>query len=904
MSVLFTIIIFPLVQIIELAFLFAYRIFDNIGIAILGISVFISLCTLPLYFIAERYQRIEREKQNALAPKTKKIKAVFKGDERHMILAAYYRQNQYHPVYAMRSTFGLFVQIPFFIAAYSFLSHHPILQDETFLRIGDLSKPDGIIPFLGGINLLPLLMTAVNCIAGSIYTKSLRLVDKIQVYGMSLLFLLLLYNSPAGLVLYWTGNNIFSLVKNCLAKTNHAKRIVFVSLCVFALFMDIYALFFHSGALVKRLAVFFVCSSVFIFPFIRRAAQKLYGKICGKIIAENSILTSKKTYIFSLAILFLLAGLIIPSGLIASSTTEFSFLEPYKTPFPFIAGTVIQSAGIFLFWPLCLYLLFSQKVRLTLSALAVLLCETALINTFIFPGKYGYLTVTLSFIDSAASMYDKRAMLFNLAVLVLVSLLVFLFVLGKKKLFYASQYVILVSLLGLGVLNLSAIGREYGILKDSHAGSREKFTPAVTPAYTLSRTGKNVIVIILDKAISAYLPYIFEEKPALYAQFPGFVWYPNCVSFGATTTPGIPPLFGGYEYTPLEINRDDATLWTQKVNDSFFLQFHLFADAGFTVTATDYPFASPVDNPGFRERLKIFPVLRFEQIDGKYTSQWLLQHPDVQVMSIPDVLQNTLIRFSFFRMAPAGLRVFIYDHGYYLSTENMDDKIDVKKRSDNILVKRTIDHYAALDYLPELTEIIFDPRNTYTVLYNQLPHEPAYFQAPDYIPQSLVTGHGGGIAREAHYHVNIAALRLLGKWFEFLRENGVYDNTRIIIVSDHGADISGHLPNTITLPNGQRVQRYNPLFLFKDFNMNNTLVIDNSFMTNADTLFKAIQDIIPDPVNPFTGSPLRQQKTNGVTIATKGSWMPKYKLDAGKNDWLHVRDNIFDPANWKIAGNE
>lgn len=32
----------------------------------------------------------------------------------------------------------------------------------------------------------------------------------------------------------------------------------------------------------------------------------------------------------------------------------------------------------------------------------------------------------------------------------------------------------------------------------------------------------------------------------------------------------------------------------------------------------------------------------------------------------------------------------------------------------------------------------------------------------------------------------MAAMLRLGEWFDYLREEGVYDNTRIILVSDHG----------------------------------------------------------------------------------------------------------------------
>jgi membrane protein insertase Oxa1/YidC/SpoIIIJ len=147
---LYTLIIFPIVQIIELCYLFVYRIFDNPGVSILGVSITVSICTLPLYFVAEKHQYKERNLQKRLTPKINKIKAVFKGDEQYMILSTYYRQNNYHPVYALRNTLGILVQIPFFIAAYSYLSHLNALQGADFLFIRDLSKPDALLPIGGG----------------------------------------------------------------------------------------------------------------------------------------------------------------------------------------------------------------------------------------------------------------------------------------------------------------------------------------------------------------------------------------------------------------------------------------------------------------------------------------------------------------------------------------------------------------------------------------------------------------------------------------------------------------------------------------------------------------------------------------------------------------------------------
>ena len=63
---------------------------------------------------------------------------------------------------------------------------------------------------------MPILMTVINIGSALIYTQNLSKRDKYQLYGMAAIFLVLLYNAAAGLVLYWTFNNIYSLAKNAV----------------------------------------------------------------------------------------------------------------------------------------------------------------------------------------------------------------------------------------------------------------------------------------------------------------------------------------------------------------------------------------------------------------------------------------------------------------------------------------------------------------------------------------------------------------------------------------------------------------------------------------------------------------------------------------------------------------
>ena len=153
---LYNIIIYPLIQIIEIVYLVVWKVFRNSGYAVLGVSVAVTFLCLPLYIIAESWQQKERDIQKKLKPGIDRIKAVFKGDEQYMILSTYYKQNNYKPIMALRSSFGLLIQIPFFIAAYHFLSELGSLKGYSFLFIKDFGAPDNLFT-IGNfpINVLP-----------------------------------------------------------------------------------------------------------------------------------------------------------------------------------------------------------------------------------------------------------------------------------------------------------------------------------------------------------------------------------------------------------------------------------------------------------------------------------------------------------------------------------------------------------------------------------------------------------------------------------------------------------------------------------------------------------------------------------------------------------------------------
>jgi membrane protein insertase, YidC/Oxa1 family, C-terminal domain len=209
---------------IRLALLFvleqAYGVTDSYGFAIIALSLAFNLALLPAYHLAEKVQNRERKIQRRMAPKIEEFKFAFKGEERYWMMRALYRQHGYHPVYALRGLLPLAIQIPFFVATFGLLSDYEPLVGESFMMIQDLGRPDHL---LFGINILPILMTALNLLAVHLYARQLPRQEKIQSYVIALVFLVLLYRSPAGLVLYWTINNMISVFKSSIYSAHRTK---------------------------------------------------------------------------------------------------------------------------------------------------------------------------------------------------------------------------------------------------------------------------------------------------------------------------------------------------------------------------------------------------------------------------------------------------------------------------------------------------------------------------------------------------------------------------------------------------------------------------------------------------------------------------------------------------------
>ena len=875
-NILYTLIIFPIEQLIELCYAFALRLTHSPGLSVIGLSMIVSTLILPIYLMAEEKQKLERERQKQMKGKIDKIKAVFKGDERYMLTSTLYRQNNYHPIYALSNSLDLFIQIPFFIAAYHFLHNLDLLNGQKFKFLIDLGASDGL---LGGINLLPVLMTAINCVSGAIYAKGLHLKDKIQLYGTALVFLVLLYNSPSALVLYWTCNNIYNLVKNIVLKNEKLKKYIYPAVILLICLLIFYILLFSYE--IGRYRRFIIAFSVLL--IILSQYRKQIINYISKINILKNITLENTGLIFAFSVIgiFLLVGLVIPSSLIASSVEEFSFIKPFSSPIPFIGITLLQSAGILL-WLVCIYFLFKKHVRQIITFILTVALGIFIINVFCFKPNYGFMTLDLLF--SYFHSVPKVEMLFNIFVILFTIVLISLLLLIKKnKIFLVLQSVIVISLLCFGIMNIYSTSKFFKKINNRET----KLLNNYYNFYTFTKTGKNVLIIMVDYGISEYVPYIFDEKHELLDSFKGFVYYPNTISFGSHTIHGMPGILGGYYYTPYNIHNRINKTWFEEYAEALQTLPIIFADSNYKIRLTNQ---SGMDDSYYKEYNNIIADKSYDKFSGAYFSQFKNQIP---TKDFNKILYYTLLRYSLFKISPYILHNIIYDNGKYLLLN--DFKLDTSYSY------YTLDSYAFLYYLPDITSITDENENYFTFFMSELTCTAAFMEVPDYKPSLNLDYKGNGpFASEKSYHSMMSTFLLLGKWFNFFKENGIYDNTRIIIVSDHGRKIKSFYNDKNIMPDDDSLIKYNSLLLIKDFNVEFDLTTDNKFMTNADVPHIAADGLINTLINPFTGYKMLVEKSNGVTITSNDEFQHNKLLKGSikPNEWLHVKDNIFDPANW------
>lgn len=198
----FTFVAAPIFKIL----MWLHGILGNWGWSIIALTIIIRIFLYPL----THKGMVSMQKIKEIAPRIKEVQEKYKGDPARMN-AAVMEMYKKHGANPLGGCLPLLLQIPVFFAIYRVLLNAVELQGaEWVMWVHDLSRMD---PYY----ILPILMGATmyyqQRITPSNFTDPLQ--EKIFKY-LPVIFTFFFFTFPAGLVLYWFVNNIFSIAQQYL----------------------------------------------------------------------------------------------------------------------------------------------------------------------------------------------------------------------------------------------------------------------------------------------------------------------------------------------------------------------------------------------------------------------------------------------------------------------------------------------------------------------------------------------------------------------------------------------------------------------------------------------------------------------------------------------------------------
>lgn len=200
---------------------FFYDYVGNFGISILIVTIIIKL--LMFTFANKSYRSMKKIKK--LQPEVERIKTRYKEDKNRLNqeIMTLYQKEKVNP---LSGCLPLILQIPVFFSIYKVLYVTIEMRQAPFFGwVKDLSAPDpttifnlfGLLPFTPPSFLMigawPILMALTMFLQQRMSPEPTDPVQAQVMRFMPLMFLVMFSNFPVGLLIYWSWNNILSIIQ-------------------------------------------------------------------------------------------------------------------------------------------------------------------------------------------------------------------------------------------------------------------------------------------------------------------------------------------------------------------------------------------------------------------------------------------------------------------------------------------------------------------------------------------------------------------------------------------------------------------------------------------------------------------------------------------------------------------
>ncbi len=188
--------------------------------------VLLTICVKGLLWPLQNKANKNMKKMSALQPEMKRLQDKYKEEpvKFQQEMGKVWKKAGVNP---LSGCWPIFIQVPIFIGFYSMLGKAVELRHHGFWWVKDLSQPDTVAHLAGfAINPLPLLMAVTMLVQMKLSPQSGDPAQRKMMMFMPLIFIFMCYNFASALALYWTIQNLISIVQLQITKRQNAVTLV------------------------------------------------------------------------------------------------------------------------------------------------------------------------------------------------------------------------------------------------------------------------------------------------------------------------------------------------------------------------------------------------------------------------------------------------------------------------------------------------------------------------------------------------------------------------------------------------------------------------------------------------------------------------------------------------------
>ena len=422
-----------------------------------------------------------------------------------------------------------------------------------------------------------------------------------------------------------------------------------------------------------------------------------------------------------------------------------------------------------------------------------------------------------------------------------------------------------------------------------------------------SKNHLNIVVLMLDAFTGSHLEILLENNPDLQQQLDGFVYYNNTTTASSFTFTSLPSVFGGDYYSAYQINtrmpenlNNERAMAIANISNAFL---HHGFKVGVDVYLIDKDFVNTQITPKYKDN---FIFTR----DDTYFINLFEQNHNFNLSALRQeakhiFMLDSFIAYGIFKFSPYTIRMRV------LNTESLEWNIQFGATKSSLTsINKATQHIAQLSYLADVSTLDTDDKPTLKLIANLTSHDSFVLDIDSckpslYVEPQLPNSYRDVIPKMfwAKYNSEVCAFREIHRFITKLKNLGVYDNTLFVIVSDHGRDDS--YPQLKLVGKNKFPGYYtDTLLLIKQPNTRGSLTTDSRLMINSD-----VAGIICQHIGGCTNiapSVLSNYPQNREVI----HFYPEF-FESDKHPKTHyqihslwkVKDNIYDPRNWRDITN-